>query len=329
MILQRHKSSIFGLNQDLVDINNAISTEEAARIGKDGDLTLLSTVAKSDLVTAINEVLTTASAAAADSLQIAANLSDVADVAAARTNLSVSSSAEVTAAIEAATLAMGTNYSVATILERDALNPLDVADRVFVADSGAGTWSLYKVAAVDPATGQGTSWIMVQDQAALEASISAPSIKAAYESNLDTNAYTDIDEGKVALLTVTQAIDLDDAVLSAELVQDLSLSAAIDLAPSVAAVKAYADAAATAGGSIPTLETLTVAGSEITLSAAPKGGVSGVMNFATCRYVDGNGVAFDAPIVATANPLVFGISTDTTDQWHLNQVQIQYLYTAG
>jgi len=65
----------------------------------------------------------------------ASNLSDVVDVAVARTNLDVDSSAEVQTKIDNAGLALGTNYSVATIAARDALSGLTVGDNVFVTDA--------------------------------------------------------------------------------------------------------------------------------------------------------------------------------------------------
>jgi len=327
-IIMRNKSSIFGLIDDLTTLQGNIDAEALTRATNDGDLALLSTTEKTNLVGAINEVFLAAGSAADGTLLAANNLSDLTDVVVARTNLGVYSTSEVDSAITSAQLALGTNYSVATILERDALTGLDVGDMVFVVDNGDTKWAHYKVGAVD-GLGVVTSWILLSDQDSLENSISAASIKTAYESNVDTNAYTDADKAKVDFVSVTGSVDLDDAVYKAALEQDLAVSAPSTNAPSAAAVVAYADAAASAGGSIPLLETVTVIGSTITLTNAPKEGVSGIMNFGTVRYVDVNGIAYDAPVVATAQPNQFTVSTDTVDQWDGFSVQVQYLYVAA
>jgi len=332
-ILKRHKSIIIGLTDDLNQINQAITDETTARQTADGDLSLLNTTNKTSLVQAINEVNTAASTGSSESLKIANNLSDVADVPTARTNLNVYSTTEVDDAITAAELSLGTNYNVATIVERDALTNLDTADRVFVTDDGDTKWAMYKPGAVD-VNGVATSWIKLSDQDALENSINAASIKTTYESNPDTNAYTDAAKAKVDFLAVTAAINLDDAVLKAELIQDLEVSAPADQAPSSAAVKAYADEEARTGGPEVMLESVvvnqsTTATDTIVLTHAPKGGIDGILNFATVRYIDGaTGAAYDAPLVATVNSNEFTIDLDTSGQWDGNTVQVQYLYVA-
>lgn len=326
-ILLRHKSSIFGLEDDLAQLATDIGNEAIAREASDGDLSTLTTTAKDSLVSAINEVMGSASTGSSNALQIASNLSDVADVEAARTNLDVMSTTEINSAINVAQLAMGTNHNAADITERDAMVDLGTTDRVFVLDDGDGKWAFYKVHAVDE-TGAGTDWVKLADQDSLENSINAASVKATYELNEDTNAFTDADAAKVGFLSVTSAIDLDDAVLAANLVQDLLVSTATDEAPSVAAVKAYADEAARLGGSQTALETVVVSGSEITLTNAPKDGLSSIVNFGTVRHIDVNGVAYDAPLVATATANVFTVSTDTANQWDTFSVQVQYTFVA-
>ncbi|MOA40324.1 hypothetical protein D3C78_1621880 [compost metagenome] len=64
----------------------------------------------------------------------------------------------------------------------------------------------------------------------------------------------------------------------------------------------------------------------ITLTHAPKGGLNGVLNFGTVRYTSGDGIAYDAPLVATGDTKVFDVSTDTGGQWDGFTVQVQYLY---
>ena len=328
-ILKRAKSSIKGLVVDLTDLGGRIDTEVLARETADGVLANLETTAKESLVVAINEVHTAVEAVsglADTALQVASNLSDVADVATARTNLEVLSSAEVASAISAAQLSLGTNFTVADIAARDLLGGLDTSDRVMVLDDGDSKWAMYTPGSVVPETGVGADWVKLNDQDALENSISGPALKIAYESNDDTNAFTDVAAAKVARISVTADVDLDDAVLKAGLAQEVGVGA-VDAAPSTAAIIAYVEPLLSSAGATPILENVVVAGDLITLTHAPKGGVNGVMNFGTVRFVDEQTQAFDAPLVATANPKEFTVSVDVTSEWNGKTVQVQYLYT--
>lgn len=134
--------------------------------------------------------------------------------------------------------------------------------------------------------------------------------------------------------TVNGAITALSTALSADiatkLAKDQNLADLVDAAIARTNLGVYSktevDAKAQSGGAAPKLESLVVAGNTITLTNAPKGGINGVMNFATVRYIDANGVAFDAPLIATANPAEFTVSTDTANQWNGFTVQVQYLY---
>lgn len=325
-IIKRNKSTIFGLSAELQAITQSVTTEVEAREAADGDLSLLETTSQKDLVTALNEVNTSATATADAALTKADNLASVEDSSAARTNLDVMSTTETTDAITAAQMALGTNHTVADITERDLLEDLTVDDRVFVINDGDGKWANYKPGTVPPEGGPVSSWIQLTDQDALENAISAPAIKSAYETNDDTNAYNDAAKAKVDLVSVTAAIDLDDAVLKADLVQDLEISDADDAAPSVAAVKAYATSAVAEGGALPVLEQLVVAGDSITLTHEPRGGVSGIMNFATVRYVDESSNAWDAPVTAGVGANEFVIAVDVPSEWDGKTVSVQYFH---
>lgn len=315
-ILKRAKISIAGLPEDLLAFNTAIEAEELARKTATGTLAELTTVTKENLVLAINELVVSLGDVGSDAegaLRAENNLSDLTDAEAGRSNLEVFSKEEVTSAINTAKLALGTNFNVADIAARDALEDLDVSDRVFVADDGDGKWAMY--VPVDVALG---TWTKIADQDSLENSISGPAIKAAYESQEDTNVFDDAAKARLeaAILesAIAQTIDAEDEEAANKVVSSAAVSTYVE-----GRIGAMADTAITK-------ESLVVAGSTITLTTAPKNGVNGVLNFATVRYIDGDGIAYDAPVVATETPENFTISTDTVDQWDGFTVQVQYLH---
>ncbi len=326
-ILKRDKSIIYGLSQDLQQISDDIGQLTLDREAADGDLALLETTTTTDLVSAINSLLNTVNGDTSDNLAIDQNLADLADAVAARTNLGVYSDTQIDTAIQAAQADLGTNFQVATIAERDALADLGTNDRVFVADSGDGSWATYKPTAFD-VDGMVTQWTQLSSQYSLEAVISASALRTEYLSNADTNAFVDADQTKVGHLSVTQAIDLDDMALKAELGQDiLGIDADATEVPSADSVRPYLDEAARIGGTTTRHETVTVTATDtVTLEFAPKGGVSGIMNFATVRYTDVNGVSYDAPLVGTATPNVFTIQLGTPGEWDGFNVGVQYAH---
>lgn len=315
-ILKRHKSTIYGLTDELAGLNQAIGAETLAREVVTGELANLETLAKDNLVVAINEVLSTVESGEG-SLKIEQNLADLDNVAEARTNLEVMSATEVSEAIEVAKVALGTNFTVADIAARDALEELDLGDRVLVEDAGDGKWAIFAPKTI--VEGEVTEWLKLYDQSVLENSLTAEGIKVAYESNEDTNAFTDAEKAKLGVALVE-----DDVVTEL----DLQSEEDQDGPASGEAVKGFVTAQI--GAIVQTTvssEQLVVSDGEITLTEAPTGGAAGVLNFGTVRYIDQDtGVAYDAPVVATADPKVFSISTDTANQWDGNTVAIQYVH---
>ena len=132
------------------------------------------------------------------------NLSDV-NAGSARTNLSVYSRSEVDAMVAGAENA----HSVATITARGALTGLKVADRVFVSNDGDSKWALYMVTAITNGAGSTSTFEKIADEDLFTNAISASAVKAAYEGNGNTNAFTDAEKSKVAHISVSQAVDLD------------------------------------------------------------------------------------------------------------------------
>jgi hypothetical protein len=87
--------------------------------------------------------------------------------------------------------------TVADIAERDAYDVENLPTNVFVQDDGDGKWALYKANTV----GVGATYTKIMDQDLFSAEMSAAAIKAAYESNEDTNAFTDTLKAKLEALT--------------------------------------------------------------------------------------------------------------------------------
>ena len=84
----------------------AIGDDVQTLLGQDGNLTLLNTTEKSNLVGAINEVLAAVAGAGGGDMLKSENLSGLGNYATARTNLDVRSTAEVTSEISAAIAAI-------------------------------------------------------------------------------------------------------------------------------------------------------------------------------------------------------------------------------
>ena len=141
----------------------------------------------------IKQVLTLQSsldAKATDTLVMkkASNLSDVGNVGTSRSNLSVYSIAEVDALITGT----GSAQSAATIPIRNSLTDLNVSDRVFVSNDGDAKWAIYIVTAIgSPNNGTNATWEKIADQDSMNNALSAAAVKTAYESNGNTNAFTD------------------------------------------------------------------------------------------------------------------------------------------
>ncbi len=133
------------------------------------------------------------------------NLFDVANIPQARTNLDVHSKAEVNALISGASQAR----SVANIAGRDALTDLGVSDRIFVSNDGDGKWALYLVASITTGAGSTSEFVKIADEDLFSNAMTASAIKTAYESNANTNEFSDAEKAKLAHISVSQAVNLD------------------------------------------------------------------------------------------------------------------------
>lgn len=154
----------------------------------------------------IQNLTTDLAAKALDSQVVkkANNLSDV-NAASARTNLDVYSKTEVQNMISGA----DNGFNVVTIAERDALTGLKVSDRIFVSNDGDGKWGMYIVTGVTDGNGSTSTFEKVADEDAFSNALTKEAIKSSYESNANTNAFTDAEKTKIGHITVTQAVNLD------------------------------------------------------------------------------------------------------------------------
>ena len=118
--------------------------------------------------------------------------------AAANTN-QIATAAFVVSEISSLALGLNQNRVVEDLIERDSLQNLNIGDFVFVVDNGDEKWAQYKLVDDDPKT-----FVKIMDQDIMLNALNAPDIKAAYESNADTNAFTD------ALLTKLNTTDIFD-----------------------------------------------------------------------------------------------------------------------
>ena len=132
------------------------------------------------------------------------NLSDV-NAASARNNLEVYSKTEVQNLVAGAEDA----YSVATLTARSALTGLKVSDRIFVGNDGDDRWALYIVTAITDGKGSTTTFTKIADEDLFTNALSKEAVKSAYESNVNTNAFTDAEKTKLGHLSVSQATNLD------------------------------------------------------------------------------------------------------------------------
>ena len=87
---------------------------------------------------------------------------------------------------------------------------MKIGDRIFVADDGDGKWAIYLVTAITDGEGTTSTYEKIADEDLFSNAISATAVKAAYESNADTNAFSDAEKAKVGHISVSQAVDLDD-----------------------------------------------------------------------------------------------------------------------
>ena len=177
-------------------------------------------IAKNSLMIYINANIWVPIIEAVNMLIATNNLADLPDKPLARTNLGVLSVAEVEANIQADIAAIKGKPLGLAELDANGLVPagqlpsyvddvLEVATKADLPVIGE-TGKIYVVIADETSNGDTSSYRWTGTMYAMVSNtLTAADVKALYESNLDTNAYTDAEQAKVGYITVTQAIDLD------------------------------------------------------------------------------------------------------------------------
>lgn len=334
-IIVRNKTTIHGLTSDLAALQAADSAEALARIA--GDAATAKTA--SDAMDA--EVISRNAAIAAEAKlrTDAATAENIARVlaesneASARSNGDQAQADALTAHISGA---FTTAKDLLDIVNGDAsttgsfrkavsdliagapvaLNTLkEIAD--YIAVNPDATVAAAITAHVDAAVAQmvGTASTLMDTFGEVETSLNKEI------ADRGTAITTEVSDRNAAILVETNArLDASSTENGLRLAAEAAL---------LVSAKAYADNAATQGGSLPRVESLIVAANKIVLTSAPKGGIGGIMNFATVRYTDGSGIAYDAPVSVDVSDLsgkTFVISVDVSNEWNGNSVQVQYLY---
>lgn len=140
-------------------------------------------------------------------LKIANNLSDV-DASIARSNLAVYSQSQIDAKIVGATQARQFN----TLTELEAVTDLKDLERIFISDDGDNKWAMYVVVENPDGTYTNATLQRIADQDIFENAMSSTAVKSSYESNPDTNAFTDSHKAIVDKFTSNDSsiINIDD-----------------------------------------------------------------------------------------------------------------------
>lgn len=103
--------------------------------------------------------------------------------------------------------------SVADIAARNAYNITSLPTNVFVVDDGDTRWALYRATT----TGVGATFVKISDPDLLNAVMTAGAIKTAYESNADTNCFTDALLAKLNAISGTNTGDETNGTILAKI----------------------------------------------------------------------------------------------------------------
>lgn len=150
-------------------------------------------------------------------------------------------------------------------------------------------------------------------------------IEGRVQELFDSGLLSQADRDLLNRLTATEAIDLDNAVTTADLATNISDLQSNTLAANVNSIREYVLGALQVGGPSVMVETLAVYNGGITLNNKPHSGVHGIMNYSTVQIVI-NGQPQQLSVTATAtDPYRFLVNANGLDIEGYD-VKIQYLY---
>lgn len=312
------------------DLVSAINSEVSRAKGAEGVLADLTTTAKGNLVVAINEV----KSSAASNL---ATLQGTVDTINGDSTVTGSFRKAIADVIDMAPEALNTLKEIAAYIEVNPESPISAIQQYV-----EGVVSNLKgsvTAANDTLAELETN--LNSEIANRIADVNAEETRATTAEGVLTTAIATEKsraEGAEQVLTTAVATEKTRAE-AAELV--LRTDLATEVSARIAAMSAEVTAreaadtvemnARKAQAAIPALQSVTVAGDKIVLAAAPQQGVAGILNFATVRYVDPTGIAYDAPVAIDASDTTgktFTVLVDVANQWNGLSVQVQYVKAA-
>ena len=170
------------------------------------------------------------------------NLEDLPDKQKARENLTVYSIDEVESFVNNAitNFAKGVGSWKGEVANLDELHNLTTdtivnGDTVKVVDNGDEHWAIYKALVDDQSN---IIWEKVYDEND-SLGFSASEVKALYESNPDTNSFTDLDKNKLGNITITSPINLDKVVETDGLATELTGEGSDTVIPSTSLIYRY------------------------------------------------------------------------------------------
>jgi hypothetical protein len=297
-IIIRNKATVFGLTTDLANLVAADAAELAR--AQAAELVLTTNLAAEATTARAAELLLTTNLAAEATTARAAELAELTRATAAETVLQTNITTEETARI-AGDVALGVRID-------NALSNLD----------GAALDSLTEIVTAFQAADSTLNGAITTLAASAGTGLSDEVARATAAELLLTN-------NLAAEATTARAAEL---LLTNNLATEVTARGTDEAAQTVM-LKAYTDEAVRVGGALPKLESLVVAADKIVLSNAPKNGINGIMNFATVRYVDSNGVAYDAPVMLDGSDVsgkTYTIAVDTSGEWNGKSVSVQYVY---
>jgi hypothetical protein len=338
-VLQRSKSTVFGLSTDLSNLSSADAALDSRVDTLEADASTVGSVAK-------------AQADAQSHADSKVNALAVGTVASNVTKLTVVQGTGVGSISKAEVDAKAYTDTQVTALTDGKVKTLE--DLVAIVNGDSDTVGSFRKEVADVVGAAPEALNTLQEIGASLAN--DPSLDSTMRTLIATNIEAakaalkgDVSEAMDSLGEVEDALDIingteagsiakaqTDAIASAKSTSDSEKCAKAQNLADVDAnaartnldvmSKEETNAAIGSGGAIFKTEIVTVAADKITLAFAPKNGV--LFNFNTVRHVDENNVAYDIETsVVAGTPTQFNLNPDSTGEFDGKLVTVQYAYS--